>query len=321
MIRMLARFLCLLVVSIGIANAGEVATWLERMAYAMDNLNYRGEFVHAKGDQNQTLAIVHRAADGEVNERLWSLDGPVREIVRNDKEVKCILADQKTVVVEPRSNAAMSGPAFPALTPELQNFYEFHAHEKSQRIAGRTTRVLDVRPRDPYRFGYRLWLDTETALPLRSDLIAGDGKSIEKLYFIRISFPTVIPAADLLPELSSEGFSQYQRPATGSDAAQSIIPEWVVGDLPRGFRFERVQRRPGMKAGIEVEHLVYSDGLASVSVFIEELPEGELPMVGLADTGNVYGTVYGRSQITVMGDVPSRTLRRIGRSARPISSF
>ncbi len=320
MIRDCFRFL-LLLTAVNVAAADDASAWLERMSHAMQNLNYRGEFVHTKGDNSQTLAIIHGVFNGEVHERLWSLDGPVREIVRDDKQVRCILADQKTVVVEPRASASMSGPAFPQLTPELQRFYDFVAHSKTQRIAGRPTRVLDVRPRDPYRYGYRLWLDVQTALPLRSDLVSGDGEVIEKLYFIHVSFPESIPATDLKPELSAEGYSQYRRPGPDPVGQQSIIPEWVIGDLPRGFRLEGVQRRPGVNADSQVEHLVFSDGLASVSVFIEELPEGEETMVGLADTGQLYGTVYGRFQITTMGDVPSRTLRRIGRSARPVSSF
>lgn len=315
-------FLSLLLCVAGLASAQEASSWLERMSTAMQSLNYRGEFVHSRGAESQTLAIVHGLVDGEVHERLWSLDGPAREIVRDGKQVTCIFSDKKTVVVEPRATASLSGPAFPELTPELQRYYDFVAHDEAQRIAGRQTQVLEVRPRDPYRFGYKLWLDTETALPLRSDLVSGDGESIEKLYFIHVSFPETIPAADLRPELSAEGYSQYQRPAAAApEAQQSTVPEWVVGDLPRGFRLDGVQRRPGMVAGSEVEHLVLTDGLASVSVFVEELPEGESAMVGFADTSKVYGTAYGRYQITVMGDVPNRTLRRMGRSARPVSSF
>lgn len=320
MTRMLAGWV-LLLSGIGLALADDASVWLDRMNHAVQSLNYRGEFVHSKGDSSQTLAIIHRVADGEVQERLWSLDGPVREILRDDREVKCILADQKTVVVEQRAQASLSGPAFPSLTPELQQFYDFIAHDKMQRIAGRTTHVLDVRPRDPYRYGYRLWLDQETSLPLRSDLVTGDGERMEQLYFIHVSFPETIPAEDLQPELSAEGFSHYRRAAAADDTQQSGIPEWVIGDLPRGFRMESVQHRPGLKANTQVEHLVFSDGLASVSVFIEELPESEEPMVGLADTASVYGTLYGPYQITVMGDVPGRTLRRIARSARPVSSF
>ncbi len=321
MIRHVTRLLLLLLAA-GAVSAQEASSWLTRMSSAMQSLNYRGEFVHARAGQNQTLAIVHGIIDGKVHERLWSLDGPAREIVRDDKLVTCIFADKKTVVVEPRATTAISGPSFPELTPELQQYYDFVAHDDVRRIAGRPTRILEVRPRDPYRFGYRLWLDTETALPLRSDLVAGDGESIEQLYFIHVSFPETIPAADLMPELSAEGYSQYRRPAAAAtEDQQSLVPEWVIGDLPRGFKLEGVQRRPGMAAGNEIEHLVLSDGLASVSVFIEELPENEAAMVGFADTGNAYGTVYGRHQITVMGDVPNRTLRRIGRSARPLSSF
>ncbi len=321
MTRALACLAGLLILVSGTSLAGEVETWLARMNDAMQNLNYRGEFVHAKGDQSQTLAIIHRASSGEVAERLWSLDGPSREIIRNDRQVTCILADQQTVVVEQRADTALGGPAFPMLTPELQRYYDILGHAKTRRIAGRPTQVLDVRPRDPYRYGYRLWLDLETALPLRSDLMSGDGRSIEKLYFINVSFPESIPASELQPKLSAEGYSQYQRPIGDAEQAQSLVPEWVIGDLPRGFRLQRVQRRPGADGKATVEHLVYSDGLASVSVFIEALPDGEEKMIGVADTGNVYGTLFGPYQITVVGDVPVRTLRRIGRSARPLSSF
>lgn len=321
MIKTLSSIAVLLVLSAGAAVADDAAAWLDRMSFAVQNLNYRGEFVHSRGDDSQTLAIVHRVDGGEVQERLWSLDGPVREILRDNRVVTCILADQKTVVVEQRADASLSGPAFPSLTPELERFYNFVAHEKNQRIAGRPTHVLDVRPRDPYRFGYRLWLDVETSLPLRSDLVTGDGDRIEQLYFIHVSFPEQIPAEDLEPKLSAEGYSQFKRAASSAETRHSEIPEWVIGDLPRGFRMARVQHRPGIKPGVEVEHLVFTDGLASVSVFIEELPEDEKPMVGLADTASVYGTVYGRYQITVMGDVPPRSLRRIARSARPIDSF
>lgn len=313
-----AALLPLPAASAGLDKSNQMRDWLERMGQALRTRNYQGTFVYVHEGQIDTMEIVHRfGPDGE-KERLVSLNGSGREVVRDNGLVKCILPDSKSVLVERRATSAPFPRALAEKPIRLGQYYEFvdmgHA-----RIIGRLCKVIGVLPKDRYRYGYRLCLDRETALPLKTELVTDDGRIIEQVMFTALTFPNSIPDAALEPRVSGAGYRWHVRAETrrATDAVPMVDLKWDPRALPSGFRL--TVREVQANDGRPVQHVVFSDGLAAVSVFAEPVNGKEPEAGGLAELGgvNVFGRVVGGHLITVVGEVPVDTVRQIGTTVTP----
>lgn len=300
------------------AQAGDAAhAWLMKMNEAPRRHDFEGTFVYHHGNQIEALRIAHKAEQGMVRERLVSLNGAAREIVRNEREVLCYLPDQNSVVVEHRKTDARGFPAIlPERLPELDEHYVIQLG-KTERVAGRVAQQLVIRPRDAYRYGYHLWADHDTGLLLRADLLDRQGRPLEQFMFTHLRVGPV-PASALQPENPGKGMVWYRE--SGASPAAAPAPQWSVAQLPKGFRLShRVMRNVPMR-NKTVEHLVYSDGLATVSLFVEPLDKNmKSAMQGPSHMGAVhaYGARMDGHQVTVVGEVPAETVAQIARSVVP----
>ncbi len=168
------------------ATAQEARDWLERMGRAVEDLNYRGTFVHVLDGTAEVLHIVHRNADGQSGERILSNDGAGREIVRQGDRVQGIFPDRRIVFFETRSDVSPLVSVLPGSAADLAPHYEIKLGG-ADRVAERAAQVLEIKPRDEYRYGYKLWLDEATAMPLQSQLIDEQGDIVEQILFTEIS--------------------------------------------------------------------------------------------------------------------------------------
>src|SRR5690349_2810916 len=159
------------------ADETDAHAWLERMTQALATRNYDGRFLHLGNGRAESMRIVHRVADGVVTERLVSLDGSGREVIRTASEVMCYLPDKRTVLVEKRIGTDPLLSTVPSYNEGLRANYALSA-PLSVRIMGRIARLVTVAPRDEFRYGYRLWLDHETAMPLKSELCDSQGRPV-----------------------------------------------------------------------------------------------------------------------------------------------
>jgi sigma-E factor negative regulatory protein RseB len=313
LIRWPVSLIAALLAVVSTANAGdrEARQWLERMSEALATRNYEGRFFHLRDSRSESMRIYHRVDKGKVTERLVSLDGSGREIIRNQSEVVCYLPDRRTVLVEKRTDDNTLLAAVPAYNEELEAHYNIERGPFTKAL-GRRTQVINVTPRDQFRYGYRLWLDDETAMPLKSQLCDREGNVIEQILFAELNFRDRIPADSLKPSISGEGFRWIRQDAQPQLAAGQVAG-WGVIRLPAGFRLTawRIQLIAG--SNVPVQHLVYSDGLASVSVFIEPSDPRAQPMKGLAKVGAAFA--FSRAmdghQVTAVGEVPPVTLEAI----------
>jgi sigma-E factor negative regulatory protein RseB len=303
--------------------AEEPTKWLERMNQALTTRNYDGTFSHWQGGKVEMLRIIHRVQDGAVAERLVSLDGSGREFIRSGPDLACYLPDKKTVLVErrPADESLLGG--FPAVNQQTANFYDIQEVART-RLNRRDTRVITVAPKDEFRYGYRLWIDETTAMPLKTQLCDGHGKVIEQIVFASLTLATRIPDSAFKPDVSTEGFQWLRNespPAKESPENASLV--WNALKLPPGFKMaaRSAQMMPGSTD--PVSHLVFSDGLASVSVFVEmdtkaanESPEEEEAAEESSRVGSssVYSTVMGGRKVTAVGEVPPATVRSIASS-------
>jgi len=294
------------------AAAQEARDWLERMNRAVGELNYRGTFVHVLDGNAEMLHIVHRHADGQSGERILSLDGAGREIVRQGDQVQGILPDRRVVLFETRSDVSPLVSALPNTTAELEPHYEIKLGGGA-RVANRAVQVLEIKPRDEFRYGYVLWLDRETAMPLQSQLVDEQGRVVEQILFTEIEVPADIPAAALHPTIDTTGFTMLRAPEATPLAAE--IP-WRAAAVPGGFKLSVATQSPIAGSDTPVEHLVYSDGLATVSVFIEDPQTKADVREGFSNVGSTNAfslTVRGR-KVTAIGEVPRQTVRTIASS-------
>jgi sigma-E factor negative regulatory protein RseB len=313
-----SRWFFLLFVSVWAlpARAGDpdARQWLERMSRALAEQNYEGKFFHVTGQRSETMRIIHRVDKGKVTERLVSLDGGGREIIRNDEEVVVYFPDKRTVLVEKRTGENSLLAAVPKYTESLEQHYSIEKVGKVTKTLGQRTQMIVVQPRDQYRYGYRLWLHEETAMPLKSQLSDRNGRVIEQVLFAELHMRDRIPASELKPAVSAEGFRWLRQDAQPVRVAGNV--GWTVIRLPAGFRLTtwRIQAIAGSSA--PVRHLVFSDGLASVSVFIEPRAPQSTPMHGLARVGAAFA--YSRDldghQVTAVGEVPAATVEAIAAS-------
>ena len=301
-----------LLLGAGVVLGAEPKEWLERMNHALTSRNYVGVFTHMRGDRAETLRIIHRVRGKDVSERLLSLDGSEREFIREGNELTCYFPDKRLVLVERRSPDGPLLGALPALGNGDKLQYEIRGGER-ERLLGRTTRVVALHPRDEYRYGYRLWIDEETSMPLKTQLCDQSGRVIEQILFSNIDLPERIPDSMFKPLVDASNYRWLR--ADRQVAATSATPPalWEAMRLPPGFRMsiQATQSLPGSKE--PVAHLVFTDGVASVSVFVEPRKADSAAQQGPARVGSssAYSTIVDGHQVTAVGEVPPNTVQFI----------
>ena len=317
--------LCAFLLSAVAVAADDPREWLERMNHALTANDYEGVFTHWQGNKVEMLRIIHRVKNGEVRERIVSLDGSGREFIRSGTELTCYLPDKKTVLVEKRPEESPLLGNFPTFDEASTQFYDVKEEERT-RFNRRNTRIIKVTPKDEFRYGYRLWIDDSTAMPIRTQLCDARGKVIEQVVFSDLTFNARIPDSAFKPEVSTEGFAWLRNDTPTPTLAAAGSPVlWNALKLPPGFalRARAAQTMPGSTD--PVAHLVYSDGLASVSVFVEmrtQVQQG-LAADGQATTGeaqvgssSVFSTVSNGYKVTAVGEVPPETVKSIASSMK-----
>jgi sigma-E factor negative regulatory protein RseB len=305
--------------------------WLDKMNHALATRNYDGTFFHLSDGRVETMRIVHRVRAGRVTERLLSLDGSGREFVRNNDELTCYLPDQHTVLVEPRQDRGPFLGTLPQFGADVNEFYRIEELPNTH-VLGRAVHVIVVNPKDQYRFGYRLWLDETTAMPLKTQLCDSRGQVIEQILFAHLEMPDNIPDSDLTPAVRTEGM-RWVRQGPSHDSASPALSAYRASELPPGFHLTVSGAQTLGGATIPATHLVYSDGLATVSVFVEAPRDAtpgtdikpsaptEAPMEGLARVGSgfAFSTVVQGHQVTAVGEVPAQTVEFIAHSVKSVS--
>lgn len=303
-------------------EARDASGWLMKINNAAKELNYSGHFVYAQGDHIESMHVTHRGKGGSMRQRIYSLNGAPREVIRDANQVWCYAPDKKLGVHE---NRQATKQGFPNLLPEdldhLEKYYEIRKGRLG-RIADRPAQHIGIRPRDDLRYGYDLWADAESGLLLKAALLDNDGAPIEQYLFTHVDIGVPIRDRALEPVTANTDLVWYgdasEDDAPDADEVEAMpAPEWGVEKMPEGFMLTReIKRLSPMKANM-VQHYVYSDGLATVSVFIEKLgDESSTRIKGLNKMGAVHA--FGREiegyQVTVVGEVPSQTVDTIGMS-------
>jgi sigma-E factor negative regulatory protein RseB len=303
-------------------SADDPRSWLARTDQALATRNYRGVFVHEHAGETETLRVVQRVGPEGLSERLESMDGSGREFIRRGNQLLCFLPDRHMVLVERSANSGLLLGGLPSLEAALEGEYNVSQVART-RVSGRTARVIGIEPRDQLRYGYRVWIDEATAMPLRMQLRDAHGHTLEQIVFTDLVLPTHIPAAELAPSVDARNYRWVQQdvPALAGQQAPGLAIAWQASALPPGFRITASARQ--MLPGGPAQHLVFSDGLASVSVFVQARRSNGQPALGSSGddaaslgTSSAYTTAVQGYRITVVGEVPPQTVREIAQAMR-----
>jgi len=310
--RQIGVALCCVLVS-GIATADkQPLDWLSHMGAAVQSTSYEGTVIRMKDGTVEALKVVHTIKDGVVFEKVVAQEGNGLEIIRTGNEVHCILPDRKSVLVEEWDDQSTLFSTLPSSDISFGNEYDL-AVVRTERVAGREAIMLAIRPHDGYRYGHRIWLDTETSFPLQTQLIS-EGTAIEQVRFAEISLNQEIHASALEPSYSTDQFTWLRQPS--GHVGTTVETTWTSGELPAGFRAISTHEEKMAGSDEIVTHILFSDGLANVSVFIAP-NSGDLS-AGPARVGgsNSYSVEHGEFEITAIGEVPAITVEQIASSMR-----
>lgn len=278
---------------------------LMRMNSALDRVAFNGTLVYLHGQHLAALRVTHRTENGNAGESILSLTGPVRALSRHAQGVSCMLPDAAPLNV----HTAHGGRGVLHQVP--LDFERLHRHYRVAylgrfRVAGRDTDVVGILARDRFRYGYRFYLDQASGLPLKLDLLTEDEAPIQQIMFTDIAI---------------EG-----RVESGAVSADEDAPEQPTPTAARGWQPKRVP--PGFQVisqevlprddGADIRQFVLSDGLASFSVYVEPPLDGALQGESRLGAVSAAGGRAGKHQVTVVGEVPPATARRVLEDIEPL---
>ena len=303
---------------VGVAQAQQLAPddavhWLGKIYQATQRLSYTGTFVYQQGDHSETSRIVRRVGSHGSIEKLEALDGAPREVLRTEDEVKCYLPERRTVKVDRRSDRR----AFPALLPaQIDALEQHYAITKGEitRVAGYECQAILLAPKDKLRYGYKLWADVATGMLLKAVTLDENGKALEHFTFTQLSIGPV-PPSEVRPPRTPSSWQVEDADVMPVDleaAGWSVSP-----DLPGFKKVTEVKRK--LHRSRQVDQVVYSDGLAAISVFIEQLPREPKPQrMGLSSVGaiNIYTREVADHIVTVVGEAPALSVRRVANTVQ-----
>lgn len=285
--------------------------WYERMLEMAPKAMYQGIFTHQAGNKMQSVEIIHGSQGDQIWERMLHLDGPSREIIRHGEDMYCIHPDA-SVEQLPKKDGSLFGSKNLGGLQQLSKGYEFKTVGK-QRIAGRLVVGIQLSPKDTARHYYQLWLDAETTVPLKTELITRKGTVLERYQFNYFTTYDEFDKALFTPRTSGAQLDLAEASKVLKTRPEDVL-EWRLNWVPLGF-IDQVAKghAPKMSA-----RRIYSDGIVMFSVYVENVDkvqdEGNA-QVGPTALSIQHKQWQGKThRITVVGEIPTEAAQRIAQS-------
>ena len=288
--------------------------WVQRMSDAMRNLNYRGNFVYMQENQLESMQISHyRDAHGE-KERLISLNGEAREVIRDNQNLTCIWPSSRKIVVDLSRKNSFSPIFIPEDIARLEKFYDMKLLGRD-RVADMSAMVVHINPKDNLRYGMKFWINEANGLMMKSSLINENDEVVEEVMFTSLKLfdgeeKLVI---DTMPPID-ENFTMIRYHSGDSSSSFAADKAWQLDSTPGGFWRESVFKRKIPGTEHFVQQMVYTDGLASLSIFIERQTietEGGGSSMGAV---NAFIRIMNNHSVTAIGEVPAITVKQVAES-------
>lgn len=301
-----------------VVDAGSL---LVQAAEASRTRNYQGVVIYRGDERFEVLRVQHRYKDDSERERMVSLTGDPRQLLRIDNRLISITPKGRSISAERPSLKGFLAQLTVERVEQLKAHYDFRS-EGEGRIAGRPCNGVSVRPKDKYRYGYEVWTDQETRLPLKISLTGPRREVLEQVMFTEVAYPKSIPDEAFETEVDIRKFNLITRNLPKLDDVPAADPhgepQVTLGKLPPGFKVVMHDDRLLPDGSGNVEHLLLSDGLSSISVFSTVRSQEAKGVNGPSHIGAVqaYGTVVGSFHVTIVGEVPGAAIKMIGDNLR-----
>jgi sigma-E factor negative regulatory protein RseB len=294
--------------------ADSAMEWVQRMSDAMRSLNYQGDFVYMQNNRLEGMQISHYKDEQGEKERLLSLNGEAREVIRDNQNLTCIWPSSRKVIVDLARKNSFSPIFIPDDIARLEKFYEIKLVGKD-RVANMDAVVVHIDPRDQYRYGMKFWINEANGLMMKSSLLDENEQVIEEVMFTRLELfeGDNKPFIDTMPPID-DNFTLVRYHSGDSSKIFAADNAWQLTGTPGGFWRESVLRRKIPDSDLFVQQMVYTDGLASLSIFIEK--KTDLTQSGVSSMGavNAFIRILDDHSITAIGEVPAITVRKLAES-------
>ncbi|MDR4514209.1 MucB/RseB C-terminal domain-containing protein [Nitrosomonas sp.] len=286
--------------------------WLQKIADAPRQLNYQGTFVYYADGHIETSQITHRVDRDDEYEKIEVLDGMSRIVYRYNDEMKCYIPNTKKIYTEKRWYRKFFPDLLPQLTARIQENYKIEV-DRQERIAGHDAQLIKLIPNDNLRYGHEFWIDIDSGLLLKA-VVVNKEDIIEQFAFAQLEIGGKVDENLLNPELmSAQNWEKVDLTTLVLDEGEL---KWQLRELPAGFIKIAEMKRKLVGKSTMVDHIVLSDDLASVSVFIEPIQADVSSTVPgfYSSRGaiNIYVRELMNNKITTVGEVPLNTIKLIG---------
>jgi sigma-E factor negative regulatory protein RseB len=293
-------------------SAADARKWLVRIHAAAHERNYQGTLVFSADGSLSSARVAHFGDGNQSYERVEVLDGRMQQIYRHNDRVYTLWPSKRVAVVEERDPHQAS--LRQVIDPRAEEHYELR-EQGLDHVAGREVQVLLLSPRDDNRFAQRLWVDMQSGLMLRADVLGPKQQVLESSAFSQVEIDIKAqPQSVLQPMKQLDGYRKV-RPA--QQVTQLESEGWGMQSLVPGFRMSSCMRRTldpvdGATAPAPVLQAVFSDGLTQVSVFVEPLDpqRHKRPLLMHVGATHTLMQAHGDAWVTIMGDVPASTLKQ-----------
>ncbi len=302
-------WLALLVIALPVSAQEELSAkaWLENMSQALKELEFKMSMIHLQSDHIRPLVYIHGKVENQEVAFLEHLNGPPKNVVRVGNTVTFIEHDQPAYSVEANRIQGVLPPAFAGDISLLEAGYQFVLGGRS-RLAGRPSQLVRVIPTDNYRYGYQVWLDMETFLPLRYDMLNSDKQLLEQILIVELL------VLDDVPAILREAYKQ-EWPEVVAQRKKAQMDNWTFTWLPAGFKILVKDNHRLIGSHEAVEYIALSDGLTQISVYVARASEAAMPDELMTRNGlSLASERVGNVEVVAVGKAPAETLARIAKS-------
>ena len=319
--------------------------WLQKMEQALDQQSFSGRFVHVIGNKVRSLQMLHTQINGDTYERLTHLDGPKREIIRQGQKIYCYFPGQATLLLnqpakpQARLNTSPVSRNLNLPITAIEAHYQL-SQLPPDRIAGLAAIPLRLTPRDAHRYQYEFWLEANSGLLIKSSISTSNGEALENFEFTQLELNAQLQVSDFDAEKSADATADNKMPknlakasATTSNKSTTptLLPDWQVIWLPEGFVQTNIQINSPQQPHNPLAMKLFTDGLASFSIFIESLPVKSelLPSTTQGATLSTSRWLDAhdrrdqpdhRYAATLLGEIPMQSARKIIESIQLVAS-
>ncbi len=279
--------------------------WLQKMQHAMTSLNYQGTVAFLEDGQLDTMQYFHVVHQGREQERLKSLNSPMREVIRDAGKVSCTYKETRKRVVNHRPVSQSFIIDLPAELASLSTTYHVEVLGE-QSVAMKPARVIAIQPQDKYRYRRKVWLDKDQHLPLKVEVYDEAGTALEQVMFTDLVVKKSLPMVALKEEDSLKVQHIHQIESESFDNAG-----FTLGNIPQGYEKIFFTRQSMHQTSAPVDHLLLSDGFSSISIYIDARDEEMHDGLHTVGSVNSYSFTQGDTLVTVMGKVPAAAVEYI----------